>query len=567
MKEEVFNGIPVNKGIAIGILKMSSSKVIGISERQLTFDQIDGEIKRYRMALEKSRLDIQELKGSYEKINNKVITSILDTHLQMLSDPLLVENVENKIREVKKNSETVVESVLTECKQKISCIGNSFFKDRTQDINDVHKRVLGHLLEPQNLPDTFMGNIILCGSEIMPSELIGSDKNIVAIISEKEGVCSHTAIIAKSKGIPYISRVKFSDIHIEHQVVIVDADEGKIIVNPYSNTLEYYLKKQSSVKRSDFEQKSFFATTLDGYNINISANADSSDEINTILEEGGNGVGLFRSEYLLLKSEKIPSEEEQFYIYRDLVQSLKGRPLTIRLFDIGGDKGVISFQERRVVKNKNSSPLGLRGVRLLLASEELLKDQIRAILRASCHGEIHILVPFVSDIHEFLEVKNILASLFFELKRSEPKLSMPNIGCMIELPSVALTVDLIAKEADFLSIGTNDLIQYLMGADRSNPDVAVLYTPYHPSLLRLLKIIVDAAKKSKKTINVCGELASYSNFIPFLVGLGINSFSVAVNSISEIRHKIRSIDLKSATVSTKKALKCKTKEAVQKILG
>jgi phosphotransferase system enzyme I (PtsI) len=380
---------------------------------------------------------------------------------------------------------------------------------------------------------------------------VEADSSLVsAFVTAVGGITSHAAIIARAKGIPYVANIDIKIFkRIEIQSIIVDGSQGIVIVNPTAKTLKKYqalqkgdLKSYSQLKKAS----SLKGETIDGYEVRIFANLEDPNEIDLLQKNGASGVGLFRSEYLFLASRSFPSEEEQFAIYKKMAVALKDKPLVIRIFDIGGDKKVDLLPEEKdahyfaKIGLELNPALGCRAIRFLLRFREILEAQLRAILRASAFGQIHILIPMVTDIGELRQVRALVEKIQVELLAKGIKFApkIP-IGCMIEVPSSALLADVLAEESDFLSIGTNDLIQYVLAADRNNPSTSSLYFTTHPSVLRLIRMVVSAAHTARKPMILCGEYAADPAMIPLLIGLGIRELSVSARHIPLVKHTIR----------------------------
>jgi phosphotransferase system enzyme I (PtsI) len=389
-------------------------------------------------------------------------------------------------------------------------------------------------------------NSIVLTHELVPSETVEATPALVeAFVTAAGGMTSHAAIIARAKGIPYVANIDikiFKRIRIEK--LIVDGAQGIVITNPSRSTLKKYQTLQKGYRNSYklFEKTSHLKSeTTDGIEVRIFANLENPREADLVFKEGAAGVGLFRSEYLFLSKRQFPTEEEQFETYKSMIEALHGRPLVVRVFDIGGDKKVEFFPEEKdahyfaQIGFELNPALGCRAIRFLLRFPEILISQLRAIVRASAWGPIEILVPMISDVGELIHVRNLVRQIRKEL--SESKAEIP-IGCMIEVPSSAIMSDVLAQEADFFSIGTNDLVQYVLAADRHNPNTSSLYFSTHPSILRLIRTVVKAANAAEKPVILCGECAADPMMIPLLIGLGIRQFSVATRHIPLVKHTV-----------------------------
>ena len=552
-KEEViFRGLPISKGIGIGFPVFFSGFDEEIAESQISKKEIDEEIDRYRSALERSRQDVEKLQRISLAEGTPEIVAILGTHLEMMQDPLLTSVIEEKIRIRQQKIETVFFYLIEEYKQRFSILQDIYFQERVRDIVDVSRRILNHLHPAGKIRMSEMPhNSVILAHELVPSETIEASSSVVcAFVTAAGGITSHAAIIARAKGIPYVANVDIKMLkRVDLAAIIVDGSQGLVIINPTRQTL----KKYSEVKRSYVERDKILKSatklkgeTIDGYEIRIFGNLENPKEIDDLNKCGAAGIGLFRSEYLFLAKRKFPGEEEQFEIYKSMARKLRGRPLVVRIFDIGGDKKPDLFPEERDSKyfqdvgDELNPALGCRAIRFLLRHPELLETQIRALLRASRYGEIHILIPMVSDLMEIRQIRELMQRVREELHKKGIKTAKEvPLGCMIEVPSSAIMCDALAKEADFLSIGTNDLVQYVLAADRNNPNTSELYFSTHPSVLRLIRMIVVSANSARKPVVLCGECAADPAMIPILIGLGIREFSVAVRHIPLVKHTIR----------------------------
>ncbi len=551
-EEVILRGLPISKGIGIGFPIFFASTDDDIPEIAIPKKEIDNEIDRYRRALDLSRKDVENLQKMSLHEGPPEIVAILGTHLEMMQDPLLTSVIEDRIRQMQQNTESIFQHLIEEYKQRFSTLQDTYFQERVRDIVDVSRRILGHLrpLERVRMSDMPHNSIILT-HELVPSETVEANASLVsAFVTAAGGITSHAAIIARAKGIPYVANVDIKLLkRIELHSIIVDGSQGLVIINPSRQTL----KKYQEMKRLHLEGYKLLKSashlkgeTIDGYEVRIFANLENPKEIDLLLKNGANGIGLFRSEYLFLSRKEFPSEEEQFSIYKRMVKSLRGRPLVIRVFDIGGDKKIELLPENpdakyfNAIGNELNPALGCRAIRFLLRFPNLLETQLRAILRASYYGEVHILIPMVSDLSELRQVREKVQIIREDFKKKGIKTAKEvPIGCMIEVPSSAIMCDALAEEADFLSIGTNDLVQYVLAADRSNPSTADLYFSTHPSILRLIRMVVASANRARKPVILCGECAADPAMIPLLIGLGIREFSVAARHIPLVKHTIR----------------------------
>ncbi len=551
-EELILRGIPISKGIGIGLPIFFASLEDEVPEVAIPKKEIDIEIDRYRRALEMSRQDVETLQKLSRAEGPPEIVSILGTHLEMMRDPLLTNVIEDKIRDMQRNTESIFHNIIEEYKIRFSTLKDHYFQERVRDIIDVSRRILGHLRPVDQLKMAEVPhNSIILTHELVPSETVEANASLVsAFVTAVGGITSHAAIIARAKGIPYVANVDIKELKkAEVHSIIVDGSQGLVILNPSRTTLQKYQEMQREFQLSYKMLKStshLKGETIDGYEVRIFANLENPKEIEALIKAGAAGIGLFRSEYLFFSRKSFPSEEEQFGVYKRMVKTLKGRPLVVRIFDIGGDKKIdlpLTNRDAKYFQTIGTEPnpaLGCRAIRFLLRYPEILEAQLRAILRASHFGEIHILVPMVSDLSEIRFVKQKVQEIQEEFKEKGIKCAKEiPIGCMIEVPSAAIMADAVAEEADFISIGTNDLIQYVLAADRGNSHTAELYFSIHPSLLRLIRMVITSANHARKPVILCGECAADPTLIPILIGLGVREFSVAARHIPLVKHTIR----------------------------
>lgn len=565
-KEIRVKGSPVSEGIAIGIPYFLVASEDAIPEFPIAVGEVDGEIDRYRKALFSSREDLKQLQSDLTDEGSKDAAGIIDTHIQMLDDPLITTHMEEKIRQMRQNTEAVFRSVITEFETRFSRASNSFFQQRLIDVMDVSKRILGHLGNKQkiSLCDIPESSVIIA-LELAPSQTAAVPASRVgAFVTQLGGGNSHAALIARAKGIPYVASVEIEKLQqVECDCVIVDGISGEIILNPSESTLNKYLRMQKCFQSryEAFEKEAALkAVTSDGVPIRLFANAGALSELDMLEQHGAEGVGLFRTEYLLLaESSFIPLEEEQVAFYEKIVESMKGQPVVIRVFDIGGDKIPSLFVE---LEKEPNPVLGCRGIRFLLRHQDVFRTQLRALMRSAGSSDMRLLLPLIADIGELRLAKKLIEEVRAELKI---KRTFP-IGCMVEVPSAALITEALARESDFLSIGTNDLVQYTLGVDRSNPAMSELYYPAHPSVLRLIKMAVEQADLQGKHIGICGEIASNPLFVPLLMGLGIREFSCASRYLPFIKRTIREVSIESCTSLAKTALQMATSEEIARLL-
>ena len=563
-QEVIVKGRPICRGIAIGKPFFLNRSDFTIFETQIAPAHMQREIERYRHALSRSKQDIKRLQKQLEMESVAEGILILEAQLEMLQDPLLTTEIEKEIKKNKKNVEFIFQQAILKYQERFKAINDAFFAERFQDLQDLSRRIFSYLNESGNLSlNDVPPNSIVCAQELTASDAASAQTFCVsAFVTEMGGITSHAAIVAKAKGIPCVTHISLQALkEYALQVMIVDGRTGKVILNPSKETLkEYELLRDCMQHQFKILEQiiKWPAQTFDGYSLRLCANLDMTHEIDLIHELGGQGIGLFRSEYIFLPKNEIPSEEEQFKIYQNLIERMKGLPVVIRTFDIGGDKKI----SNSLFVNENPSFLSYRATRLLLKEQTLFKAQLRAILRASINQKASILFPMISTISELREAKRMLQECREELNLFHPI----RIGCMIEVPSAALIVDHFVKECDFLSIGTNDLAQYALAIDRSEQALHEFYEPTDPSILRMIKLVTSEANKAKIPVSICGEIASDPRFTALLLGLGVQELSVAPRYLPIIKNAIRRASIVNAVQLAEKALSMTTAQEVLEVM-
>lgn len=571
LKEEFFiKGSPISEGIAIGHpFFIDNNFEERPPELPISVGDIENEIARYRTALQSSQKEMEALKAYMLKQQAWEGVAILDCHLQILKDPYITTAIEQQIRQNQKNIEFIFHNALKEYQALFSKLHDDFFKERFKDIQDVAKRIMRHLgTQKRHFSIELSPNSILFAREIVPSDTTEIYlQNIQGFVTEVGGETSHVSIMARAQGIPYVANVNLAGLDYQSiKTVVVDGESGIIVFNPSSETLKNYQEKKSrfvSYLRKLETEAILESETIDGYKVCLSANLELEGECSMLHEYGSDGIGLFRSESLYLSQNDFPSEEQQFLVYKRMIEGMKGLPVVIRTFDIGGDKKGSYHQ----LKNENNPYLGCRAIRFLLKEKEIFKSQLRAILRASIFGDVSILFPMVSGVDELRAAKNIVAEVSEELsEKGYPFNSKIRLGCMVEVPSAALTCDILAQESDFLSIGTNDLIQYSLAVDRGNQAVSYLYNPVHPSIIRLIKIVVSEGERYGKPVTICGEMAADPKLTALLLGLGIKELSVTSRCLPCIKRSIRQTYLVDAYYLAEEASLMKTAQEIEEFL-
>jgi len=547
----VLRGIPASAGIAIGKAFVIREDSFGHTRRSLAREEIRREIQRFRQAVNKTRADILQTRERMLKVLGKSHEALIDVHLLILEDALFSKDIERKIAQEMVNAEAALVSVVEQIRKTFEKIGDEYFRQRKDDILDVAKLVMRHLLGRKGIAlSELTERVVVIAQDLGPSETLSMREDLVeGFATNIGGRTSHTAIVAQGLQIPAVVGLKDVLNHVNSgDMVVVDGGEGLVIINPAMSTLENYRKVREIqlAEIRDLEKyKDLPAQTKDGHRIVLACNLETPEEVRVGLSNGAEGIGLYRSEFLYLNRTSPPTEEEHFQNYVSVARQMLPFSVIIRTMDLGGDKlvplGIGGFGE------EPNPFLGLRGIRLCLRYPDLFKTQLRAILRASMHGKLKIMYPMITSLEELRQANQVLGEVKAELKAQniayDPALP---VGVMIETPSAAMIADWLAKDADFLSLGTNDLIQYTLAVDRVNENVAHLYNPLHMAVLRLMRSTIEAAHAQGKWVGICGEMAGNPSFTRILIGMGLEEFSVPAAAVPRIKSLIREISYEDA---------------------
>jgi phosphotransferase system enzyme I (PtsI) len=544
--ERVFHGIGVSPGVARGKILVYSMAEEVVPEYDITTEQIPQEIARFEQALIGTREQLHELQQRIATgIGSSTTSSILDVHVSITEDPALIEPVMTRLEQEKKNVESIFNSVACKYVKTLAELPDEFLRERAADVQDVTRRILRNLLgrEHRALADV-PPNTIVVAYDLSPSDTSSlSRQNVVAFATDVGSHTSHTAIMARSMNIPAIVGLRDVSQHVhDGQPAILDGYEGALVIEPSEQTLFVYGQldaKRHSVEERQATLRNLPAETLDGHRITLSANIELPEDLPALPQVGAEGIGLFRTEFLYLGRKDFPTEQEQYEKYVQVARAMKPHSVIIRTVDLGGDK----FHSEEATPAEVNPFLGFRAIRFCLANVDVFATQLRAILRASAEGNVKMMYPMISSVNEVIQANEILEQVKFDL-RGEGFAFDQNIkvGAMIEIPSAALTAEMIAQEVDFFSIGSNDLIQYTMAVDRVNEKVANLYEPTHPAILRLIRGCVEAAHNNDIWVGVCGEIAGEPLYVPLLVGMGVDELSVAAASIPRVKEVIRRLN-------------------------
>lgn len=563
----LLEGIVASPGTVIGEAYVIKEKKEQVTKKNIA--DVDTEIERLHLALENAKDEIIQIKNmTAEKISNNK-ASIFEAQLLLLEDPELIPLIEKKIRIERINAEASVSEAINYYKQLFSSMDDEYIKARIADIRDAGERVIRILRGDRQKVFFTSKKTVLFARDLAPSDTAQLDtEKIIAFVTEEGSRTSHSVLFARSMNITAVVGVGkgVTGKVYDGDQVIVDGGCGKVIVNPTKEIIERYLKKKKAEQTGKENMACFrnkLAHTKDGVRIKVVCNIGSVKGVNVVLKQGGEGIGLFRTEFLLMEREELPGEDEQFEAYKFVVEKMAPRPVIIRTLDIGGDKHIPYLN----LPNENNPFLGYRGIRIYLDHPELFKPQLRAIIRASAFGQVKIMFPMVTCLREVR-----LANLFVnetknELKK-EKKTFNPNVevGIMIEVPGAALIADILAREVAFFSLGTNDLIQYTLAADRNNNRVSQIYNPYHPAILRIIKHVVDAGHEHGIWVGICGEEARDNLLIPFLLGVGIDELSLDASSVLKTKQLISRLSIKEARKVVSSVMDLKTEEEIKREL-
>lgn len=561
-----FKGIAASDGIAI-------ASAFRLTEPDLSFDKKtiknpDTEIDRLNQAIEISKQELRTIQQRTFKDLGRHEAEVFKAHIAILSDPELLKRIESMIKTQHVNAEYALKDV-SDSYVKIfnSMTDNDYIKQRSTDINDVTKRVLSHLLGvPLTDPALIDHKVIIIAHDLTPSDTAQFVPNYVkGIVSDMGGRTSHSAIMSRTMEIPAVVGFQGSLADIKDgDQVIVDGLTGNVIVKPSNDEKNEYVEKIKKYRQANSQLTSFrnvATTSSDGKHPIIAANIGTLDDLQAAIDNGAEGIGLFRTEFLYMDSDELPSEQNQFEIYKTVVQRMAGKPVIFRTADIGGDKELPYLH----TPHEANPFLGYRAIRMSLDQPDIFRTQLRALIRASAYGNLSIMFPMIATITEFEHAKRIFEDERAKLIAQDVAVGDIRVGIMVEVPAAALLADQFANVVDFMSIGTNDLIQYVMAADRGNRRISYLYQPYNPSVLRLIKSVIDACHDNGTPAYMCGEMAGDQKAIPILVGMGLNEFSMSATSILKSRALIKELDSREmVTLANKTVSLASTSQQVLK---
>lgn len=565
---KLIKGIAASDGVAI-------AKAYLLVEPDLTFDKnekvtdVEGEVAKFNSAIEASKVELTKIRNNAEVQLGADKAAIFDAHLLVLDDPELIQPIQDKIKNENANAATALTDVTTQFVTIFESMDNEYMKERAADIRDVSKRVLSHILGVE-LPNPSMidESVVIVGNDLTPSDTAQLNKEFVqGFATNIGGRTSHSAIMSRSLEIPAIVGTKSITQEVKQgDMIIVDGLNGDVIVNPTEDELIAYQDKRERYfadKKELQKLRDADTVTVDGVHAELAANIGTPNDLPGVIENGAQGIGLYRTEFLYMGRDQMPTEEEQFEAYKEVLEAMGGKRVVVRTLDIGGDKELSYLN----LPEEMNPFLGYRAIRLCLAQQDIFRPQLRALLRASVYGKLNIMFPMVATINEFREAKAILLEEKENLKNEGHDISDDiELGIMVEIPATAALADVFAK-VDFFSIGTNDLIQYTLAADRMSERVSYLYQPYNPSILRLVKQVIEASHKEGKWTGMCGEMAGDETAIPLLLGLGLDEFSMSATSILKARRQINGLSKNEMTELANRAVDCATQEEVIELVN
>lgn len=537
--------IGTSPGIAVG-------KVLVYKEPELVIElkkiyDIDSEIERLDSAIKKSSKEIQDLYEEALKNVGKDEAQIFAAHKMILEDPEFVNGIKFKIKEKKTNAEWAVKEISNQYIEMFNNIEDEYLRERALDLKDVSKRLLRELMGIKSRDiRVIREECILVAEYLTPSDTVQMNKDrVIGFVTELGGKTSHTSIVARTLEIPAVAGIKnITNIAKDGDLMIIDGSEGLILLNPTEEEIKIYedkKRKYNEFKQKIVQMKEKKSISNDGVKVELDVNIGTLKDLDHVIENDGEGIGLFRTEFLYMNSNKMPTEEEQFKAYKTAAERLKGKPVVIRTLDVGGDKYIPYLNQ----PEEMNPFLGLRAIRLCLSKKDIFKTQLRALLRASAYGNIKIMFPMISSIKEIRDAKEILEEAKEELRKENiPFNENMEVGIMVEIPAVAIRSDIFAKEVDFFSIGTNDLIQYTLAVDRGNQNVSSLFSQYDPSVLKLIKMTIENGHKEGIWVGMCGEAAGDEKLIPLFLAMGLDEFSMSPSSLLKARWIIRNTSKK-----------------------
>ncbi|WP_342508641.1 phosphoenolpyruvate--protein phosphotransferase [Sporosarcina sp. FSL K6-2383] len=559
----LLKGIAASSGIAIAKAYCLVEPDLSFSKKKI--EDSATEVARFQSALATSKSELEAIRDVAEKELGADDAAIFNAHVLVLTDPELIGPIEEKIKTDQVNAEFALKEMSDMFITMFEQMDNAYMQERAADIRDVTKRLLSHLLGVKIVnPSMISEEVVVIAEDLTPSDTAQLNRQFVkGFTTDIGGRTSHSAIMARSLEIPAVVGTQESTKLIQDgDLVIVDGLNGEIHINPSAEVVADYKNKQQQFEQQKVEWAKLVnekTITADGHQVELAANIGTPEDLVGVVNNGGEAVGLYRTEFLYMGKDQLPTEEEQFEAYKKVLQGMAGKPVVVRTLDIGGDKELSYLQ----LPEEMNPFLGFRAIRLCLEEQDIFRTQLRALLRASTFGNLKIMFPMIATLGEFRQAKAILEEEKQELLAAGTEIAEHiEVGIMVEIPSTAVQADVFAKEVDFFSIGTNDLIQYTFAADRMNERVSYLYQPYNPAILRLVKMVIDAAHKEGKWAGMCGEMAGDEIAVPLLIGLGLDEFSMSATSILPARAQIKKLKKSDMVELVNEALQMGTAEEV-----
>ncbi|MCD5390492.1 phosphoenolpyruvate--protein phosphotransferase [candidate division NPL-UPA2 bacterium] len=576
MEKIELKGIGVSPGVISGKVFLLTGERFSIPKREISEGEVAEELARFEKALAQTTEEVVQIRKKVAKEIDEEHAHILDAHLLVLEDILLIEETMKRVEKEKLNVEYLFSRVLENLAEKFEAMDDAYLKGRAADVRDVGRRVLRNLLgrEHRDL-SSLEEEVIVVAYDLSPSDTAAMHREkVIAFVTDVGGKTSHTAIMARALEIPAVVALRDVTAKVKRgDRIIVDGTNGMVIINPDEETLKKYEAEEDElevIERKLEEFKDLAGQTLDGHRLELAANLEMPEEIPSILAHGAEGIGLYRTEFFYLNRTDLPTEDEHYQAYKFVAEKMAPHSAIIRTLDLGGDKFLSQLQTPREM----NPFLGWRAIRFCLERPDIFKTQLRAILRASVHGKLKIMYPLISGVEELRRANQILKEVREELRAKAVAFDENlEVGAMIETPSAAMTADILAREVDFFSIGTNDLIQYSLAIDRVNEKIGYLYEPAHPAVLRLIKSIVEAGHRQRIWVGMCGEMAAEPIFAIILLGMGLDELSMSAVAIPKIKKIIRAVTMKEArrlvkeilTLSTAREIEQRVREKLAKV--
>ena len=570
----VLHGVAAGKGIAIGQAHLITRGTAEVPQYDVSDDLIDAEAARFDAAIKATRKELEQLRSAIPENAPTELGAFISLHLMLLTDVTLSREPVDILKEQKINAEWALKQQSDKLAAQFDSIEDDYLRERKQDMLQVVRRIHNNLVGQSNdlnLTEGLFEDTILIAHDLSPADtVLFKEQRITAFVTDVGGPTSHTAILGRSLDIPSVIGLHNARRLItENETVIVDGINGVLIIDPDEVVLNEYrrLAREYRLHKRELNKlKKTAATTADGINIELLANIESAEDIKALHNFGADGVGLFRSEFLYLNRDTMPTEDEQYEVYAGIVKKLKGKNITIRTVDLGVDKNPRWFGQNSTPNGSLNPALGLTGIRLCLAEPVMFRTQMRAILRAAAHGPVRMMWPMITSLSEVRQCLIHLDTAQRQLTERGEAFGDVGVGCMIEIPSAALTVGSILKLVDFISIGTNDLIQYILSVDRGDDSVSHLYQPGHPSVLKMLQHVIRTANRMEKDVSVCGEMAGDTAFTRILLGMGLRRFSMNPNNILSVKNIILHSNAGQLEGDTAKVIRCEDEEKSEKLI-